>query len=321
MPPIGAGTARISGKGQHPERGHHRQGTAPRARLLPAPHNRQPTNRSTSRPEGAGSRSRRQLTGRSRRQSRWPERPGRPGQRPAKGTTRTADQPPDPASRGDATSNSKHKSTTVYQNEKGREARTGRDTRHVCPSLAGALAGKAPACGRLAALRGACLGLAGRGNGRHSRPQAAFSCAPPRAKRGKGGACAASARGGLNCGPPQGQGLQQQPAAGAPARLGGGTPSEGPRAATPGGECVGRAARHGLRRRRGRAGKAGRSAADRAGGADGPKAPMSGGRAAPEHLRRNRARAVPGARPAKRPACGLGLAAGTGGPRYGWRPT
>ena len=92
----------------------------------------------------------------------------------------------------------------------------------------------------------------------------------------------------LNCGPPQGQGLQQQPAAGAPAWLGGGTPSEGPRAATPGGECVGRAERHGLRRRRGRAGKAGRSAADRAGGADGPTAPTRGGRAAPEHLRRNR---------------------------------
>lgn len=59
----------------------------------------------------------------------------------------------------------------------GREPARGRDTRHVLPSLAGAPAGKAPACGRLAALRGACLGLAGRGNGRHSRPQAAF---PPR---------------------------------------------------------------------------------------------------------------------------------------------
>ena len=109
----------------------------------------------------------------------------------------------------------------------GREPARGRDTRHVLPSLAGAPAGKAPACGRLAALRGACLGLAGRGNGRHSRPQAAFSCAPPRAKRGEGGACAASARGGLNCGPPQGQGLQQQPAAGAPARLGGRYPQRG----------------------------------------------------------------------------------------------
>lgn len=67
----------------------------------------------------------------------------------------------------------------------------------------------------------------------------------------------------LNCGPPQGQGLQQQPAAGAPARLGGGTPSEGPRAATP--------AR--------RAGPEGRTA---------PQPPHSGGRAAPEHLRRDR---------------------------------
>jgi len=66
-----------------------------------------------------------------------------------------------------------------------------------------------------------------------------------------------------DCGPPQGQGLQQQPAAGAPARLGGGTPSEGPRAATP--------AR--------RAGPEGRTA---------PQPPHSGGRAAPEHLRRTR---------------------------------
>ena len=85
----------------------------------------------------------------------------------------------------------------------GREPARGRDTRHVLPSLAGAPAGKAPACGRLAALRGACLGLAGRGNGRHSRPQAAFPRAPPRANARGGGACAASARGGLNCGPPQ----------------------------------------------------------------------------------------------------------------------
>lgn len=48
---------------------------------------------------------------------------------------------------------------------------------------------------------------------------------------------------------------------------------EGRGPATPGGECAGRAERHGLRRRRGRAGEAGRSAADRAGGADGPTAP------------------------------------------------
>lgn len=136
--------------------------------------------------------------------------------------------------------------------------------------------------------------------------------APPRANAREGGACAASARGGLNCGPPQGQGLQQQPAAGAPARLGGGTPSEGPRAATPGGECVGRAERHGLRRRRGRAGKAGRSAADRAGGADGPKAPTSGGRAAPEHLRRNRRGG--GAKQGPPQAACLGLALRRGAP-------
>lgn len=63
-------------------------------------------------------------------------------------------------------------------------------------------------------------------------------------------------------------------------RLGarGKAPQREPRgAATPGGECGGRAERHGLRRRRGRAGEAGRSAADRAGGADGPTAPTSWG--------------------------------------------
>ena len=129
-------------------------------------------------------------------------------------------------------------------------------------------------------------------------PAGGVPCAPPRAKRGEGGACAASARGGLNCGPPQGQGLQQQPAAGAPARLGGGTPSEGPRAATPGGECVGRAARHGLRRRRGRAGKAGRSAADRAGGADGPTAPTLWGPGRPGAPAPQPARGRSKARPA-----------------------
>lgn len=183
--------------------GRHRQGTAPRAGLLPTPNNSQPTDRSTSRPERPRAR-RRQLTGRSRRQSRGPERPSRPGQRPAKDTTRPADQPPDPASSRDTTSNSKHNSTTVYQNERGagtrqraghppRFALAGRGTGRQGPRL-----WAAPA-----ALRGACLGLAGRGNGRHSRPQAAFPCAPPRAKRGEGGACAASARGGLNCGPPQ----------------------------------------------------------------------------------------------------------------------
>lgn len=195
-------------------------------------------------------------------------------------------------------------------------SRTGRDTRHVCPSLAGAPAGKAPACGRLAALRGACLGLAGRSNGRHSRPQAAFP-APRRARMRGEAALAPPVRAAAQiAGPRRGKAAGRRARPGLAAGSG-----EGRGPATPGGECVGRAARHGLRRRRGRAGKAGRSAAARAGGADGPKAPTSGGRAAPEHLRRNRARAVPGARPAKRPACGLGLAAGTGGPRYGWRPT
>lgn len=179
------------------------------------------------------------------------------------------------------------KSTTVYQNEKGREARraghpprlpiAGRGTGRQGPRLWAA-------CRPARGLPWPC-----RPGQRPALPPAGgVPRAPPRSNAREGGACAASARGGLNCGPPQGQGLQQQPAAGAPARLGGGTPSEGPRAATPGGECVGRAERHGLRRRRGRAGKAGRSAADRAGGADGPKAPTSGGRAAPEHLRRNR---------------------------------
>ena len=139
--------------------------------------------------------------------------------------------------------------------------------------------------------------------------------APPRANAREGGACAASARGGLNCGPPQGQGLQQQPAAGAPAWLGGGTPSEGPRAATPGGECVGRAERHGLRRRRGRAGKAGRSAADRAGGADGPTAPTEWGPGRPGAPAPQPARGRSNARPGLWPAPqGLGLALRRGAP-------
>lgn len=207
--------------------GRHRQGTAPRAGPLPAPNNSQPTDRSTSRPERPRAR-RRQLTGRSRRQSRGPERPGRPGQRPAKDTTRTADQPPDPASRRDTTSNSKHESTTVYQNEKGREARTGRDTRHVCPSLAGALAGKAPACGRLAALRGACLGLAGRGNGRHSRPQAAFP-APRRARSAGKAALAPPVRAAvLIAAPRRGKGCSSSPQPGPRLGWGAAPPARGP---------------------------------------------------------------------------------------------
>mgnify|MGYP006892034410 CR=1 FL=1 len=100
-----------------------------------------------------------------------------------------------------------------------------------------------------------------------------------------------------DCGPPQGQGLQQQPAAGAPARLGGGTPSEGPRAATP--------AR--------RAGPEGRTA---------PQPPHSGGRAAPEHLRRNRhgGGAMQG-RAFGPPRRGLALHCGGVPPCNGWRPT
>lgn len=97
-----------------------------------------------------------------------------------------------------------------------------------------------------------------------------------------------------------------------PGSAGGRHPQRGARAATPGGECVGRAARHGLRRRRGRAGKAGRSAADRAGGADGPKAPIFGGRAAPEHLRRDRRGG--GAKQGPPQAACLGLALRRGAP-------
>lgn len=323
MPPLWAGTAQSSGKGQHPERGHHRQGTAPRAGPLPAPNNHQPTDRSTSRPERPRAR-RRQLTGRSRRQCRGPERPGRPGQHPAKDTTRTTDQPPD-------TTGARHTTSNSIRHDKHHlnpRMKRGRETRQR--------AGHPPR-----------LPIAGRGTGRQG-PRLWAACrparglpwpcrpgqrpalppaggvprAPPRANAREGGACAASARGGLNCGPPQGQGLQQQPAAGAPAWLGGGTPSEGPRAATPGGECVGRAERPGLRRRRGRAGKAGRSAADRAGGADGPKAPTSGGRAAPEHLRRDRrgGGAMQG-RAFGPPRRGLALHCGGVPPRNGWRPT
>ena len=92
------------------------------------------------------------------------------------------------------------------------------------------------------------------------------------------------------------------------------------RAATPGGECGGRAERHGLRRRRGRAGEAGRSAADRAGGADGPTAPTSWGPgragAPTPQPARGRSNARPGHRPAPQ---GLGLALRRGAPRNGWR--
>lgn len=119
--------------------------------------------------------------------------------------------------------------------------------------------------------------------------------------------------------PRRGKGCSSSPQPGPRLGWGGGTPSEGPRAATPGGECVGRAARHGLRRRRGRAGKAGRSAADRAGGADGPTAPTSWGPGRPGAPTPQPARGWPGARPAKRPRRGLALRPDWVAPRNGWR--
>ena len=102
----------------------------------------------------------------------------------------------------------------------------------------------------------------------------------------------------------------------------GGAPKHEPRgAATPCGESAGRAAWHGLRRRRGRAGKAGRSAAARAGGADGPIAPTSWGPGRAGAPTPQPARGRSEARPAKRPACGLGLAARKGAPEQRRRPT
>lgn len=99
--------------------------------LFLAAHQRQTASSCTSRPKGAGGRDCRQLTGRRSRQRRRPERPGRPGRRPAKDTTRPADQPPDTTGARHTTSNSiRHrKHHRLPQNEKGREARTGRDTR------------------------------------------------------------------------------------------------------------------------------------------------------------------------------------------------
>ena len=101
-----------------------------------------------------------------------------------------------------ATANIKAPPNGQSENWAGVPAQAG--TPAVISPAARTPAGKAAdVAGRLAGLHGACLGLAGRRSGRQSRPQAAFPCAPPRAKRGEGGACAASARGGLNCGPPQ----------------------------------------------------------------------------------------------------------------------
>ena len=87
----------------------------------------------------------------------------------------------------------------------GRGPGTGRDTRRNPSRRPGYRQARPPNVAGSARLRGACLGLAGRFTGRQSRPQAAFPRAPPRAKRGDGGACAASARGGQDCGPPQGR--------------------------------------------------------------------------------------------------------------------
>ena len=165
-----------------------------------------------------------------------------------------------------------------------------------------------------AALRGACLGLAGRGNGRHSRPQAAFP-APRRARMRGEAALAPPVRAAVQiAGPRRGKAAGRRARPGLAAGSG-----EGRGPATPGGECVGRAARHGLRRRRGRAGKAGRSAADRAGGADGPTAPTPWGPGRPGAPTPQPARGWPGARPAKRPRRGLALRPDWVAPRNGWR--
>lgn len=181
-----------------------RPGSAAMPEPLPAPDNGRAGSADSGRTAGRASQG--QPSRRRSRRHRGPQAtPGRGERQDKRADSRAGrrNQPQRDRRTREPKSYSKHKkqSTTVYQNEKGREARTGRDTRHGWPSLAGALAGKAPARGRLAALRGACLGLAGRGNGRHSRPQAAFPRAPPRANARGGGACAANARGGLNCGP------------------------------------------------------------------------------------------------------------------------
>lgn len=126
----------------------------------------------------------------------------------------------------------------------------------------------------------------------HSRPQAAFS-APRRARSAGKAALAPPVRAAAQiAGPRRGKAAGRRARPGLAARSG-----EGRGPATPGGECAGRAARHGLRRRRGRAGKAGRSAADRAGGADGPTAPTSWGPGRPGAPTPQPARGRSGARP------------------------
>lgn len=214
----------------------------------------------------------------------------------------------------------------------GREPARGRDTRHVLPSLAGAPAGKAPACGRLLP---PCAGLA------LALPAGETAGTPARRRRSLRPA-AREARGRRRLRRQCARRSKLRPAAAAraerPAQAGRELAARrgasacraawrGPlvgqrepgRAATPGGECVGRAARHGLRRRRGRAGKAGRSAADRAGGADGPTAPTSWGPGRPGAPTPQPARGWPGARPAKRPRRGLALRPDWVAPRNGWR--
>lgn len=105
-------------------------------------------------------------------------------------------------------------------------------------------------------------------------PQRAYLCAPAARKAGKGPACGALAGGVQIAAPPQGQGLQQQPAAGAPARLGGRHPQRG---------APGRYARP----------KGG------AGGADGPTAPTLWGPGRPGAPAPRPARGRSNARPAE----------------------
>ena len=128
--------------------------------------------------------------------------------------------------------------------------------------------------------------------GRHSRLQAAFP-APRRARSAGKAALAPPVRAAAQiAGPRRGKAAGRRARPGLAAGSG-----EGRDPATPGGECAGRAVRHGLRRRRGRAGKAGRSAADRAGGADGPTAPTSWGPGRPGAPTPRPARGRSGARP------------------------
>lgn len=146
---------------------------------LPATDNSQPTNGSTNRPEGAGGRNRRQLTGRRRRQSGRPERPSRPNRRPAKDTARPADQPPDTtrARAGHTTSNSKHKKHHRFTKMR----RGGRPAQGGTPATVGfrwpGYRQARPPQGRRSRQRGACLGLAGRQAGRHNPPAGGV---PPR---------------------------------------------------------------------------------------------------------------------------------------------